>query len=1697
MEIASPPSSLMANVDDADMADGDMIDDSEEDEEAIEVPRESTNKLLPILTSPLIKLIVPTVLSFPPSPADPSPHPPTTSVLSTIHIRALECLNNLFLAIDDSDNSSENGTFTDADRQGASDIWAAIWKALAQVGTIVVDGKISAPRGFEKKREFWEIAMGALWGVARIGKRHLIPNPEQVRIVIEFCTASQDDMIKVKCVGALECLAQYPDGVEANKIIAEHLFKQILSSSPATIESSLQAVSALIDIYSDESVPYDVNFRTNNGIQSLEQILPITRKLLRGIDCRKPGGMDLRRRADEIVTNLIAFIKYPLACRLGYVTPNVHTTSIIMPPRKGIVKSGNAGNSAKSSLSSSKKNASDANLMSEKWLGKTGSDNSEVLCIRITAKLRAEGGHTLQNRHDKGYSFIILLRCRNKRTSQVDIVRFEPRPPFYMPTALEARHWGATYALYRVIIAICNNIQLNRVLPPGPREYWAQLEQEHRAAPEHQTWMYSPDPFAAKKEVEARQLEATKRREESATASQNFVEIREKDSLGGDLVGVIEVKMGPSLRDVVEHAVKQPYVSQNSPGQIKFVPSEAHNDLRQSLRNLSFTPSQIERTLKALSSPSPLTRSLLDASPEPLGAAIAHLLLSTPESDLPPRFLAKGTDDSFIQSAYAGSNNLKIRWVTERLIKEVGFPPHIVKEIIQTKEVSSIGFESLLTELSQRLIGKTCPDEPDQAFDVEERNVDRESEVAALDSIYSSVRVLSSASEEPGTNETRTLVIPIPNTPITFHLILPSNHPYPLTTALPPMYVSDSGASLSPYLRLHLLSSVLRSRLIQDRVSGEGVGLLAVNILEETWDKLQAEGNPDVEEILAPLLGLTHSSADQPTTSDKESKVFVERNTTFIRRDQQKSLKYPENTRTNDQILQEIDETRQRENVLSLFQERQKLPAWSAKDSFLEQFRRHRVVICVGETGSGKTTQVPQYILDDYVDAVRANKTQGLSLAQYQIIVTQPRRVAAVSVASRVSAERGDDGSVSYSIRGESNSTSRTKILFCTTGVALRRLNAGDGFDKVNVIIVDEVHERSVDSDFLLLELRDLLKRNSNIKVVLMSATINHDVFLNYFEGAALVSIPGRTHPVDDIKPAQKQTEKDLQSFRDMYKSQGFDDASVQALENLTRSGRIDYQLIVATVLFIVSNKNDGSVLIFLPGVQEIKKCMDLIKASLGTSVEVLPLHANLTSDEQKKVFKRTAKRKIIISTNVAETSITIDDVVYVIDTGKVKEISYDIDSGLSQLAERWISKAAARQRRGRAGRTQPGECYKLYTRQQHEDWDNFPVPEILRTPLESLLLSAKAMRGNEDVRAFLGKAVDPPPMATIEKTWVVLQELGAINEHNNITALGRLLTLLPVDLRLGKMLVLSIIFNCLEPILTLAACLSSKPLFISPIDKREDATKARLKFMAMNSDLLTDVNAYDECTKVATTGGDSALRKFCEDSFISFTAIKDITTLREDLLEALSSAGFTIESSVSSSMTGSSALLQSIVMAGLHPRIARVTLPSSAIKFDKIQSGTIQRAQEAREFRIFDLDAGTDIDHRGQRVFLHPNSVMFNRDKWKEPFICYFRKTFTTKPYLRDATEVPLYAVLLFGGPLVVNQISGWLTMKRAQGTTPRLSMKAWPRIGVLVNQLKQLLDTRLSEALEIGKLDAFQKGDPVFEAILALLTKGESTFA
>ncbi|KAH9305425.1 hypothetical protein KI387_009829 [Taxus chinensis] len=578
-----------------------------------------------------------------------------------------------------------------------------------------------------------------------------------------------------------------------------------------------------------------------------------------------------------------------------------------------------------------------------------------------------------------------------------------------------------------------------------------------------------------------------------------------------------------------------------------------------------------------------------------------------------------------------------------------------------------------------------------------------------------------------------------------------------------------------------------------------------------------------------------------------------------------------------------------------MLEARRTLPMAESKAHFLELMRENDVVVVSGETGCGKTTQVPQYILDDMIQS-------GLG-GFCNIICTQPRRIAAISVAERVANERceplpGSHGSlVGYQVRLDNAQNPRTKLLFCTTGILLRKLVGDCDLENVSHIVIDEVHERSVLGDFLLIILRDLLERrsvnkSSKLKLILMSATVDASLFSHYFGDCPVITAKGRTHPVttfflEDVynkieyhlasdslaslttnpmpkKKVAKNIVDNSHGRQNLIKSgwgdekileedivnihydknlyHAYNERTRQNLKNMNEEV-IDYDLLEHLIQHIDENYEPGAILVFLPGMAEIQLLLDHLTSSRqfgGEASEwLLPLYSSIASSEQRKVFLSPPKniRKIVVATNIAETSITIDDVVYVIDCGKHKENRYDPQRRMSSMVEAWISKANAKQRGGRAGRVRPGICFCLYTRYRYENLMHpFQVPEMLRVPLVELCLQIKALSLG-DAASFLGKALEPPREESVCSAITTLYEVGALEGNEELTSLGYHLAKLPVDVRIGKMMLYGALFGCLAPVLTIAACLSHKSPFVSPKDEKYNAERAKLLLLSEKID--------------------------------------------------------------------------------------------------------------------------------------------------------------------------------------------------------------------------------------------------------------------
>lgn len=583
-----------------------------------------------------------------------------------------------------------------------------------------------------------------------------------------------------------------------------------------------------------------------------------------------------------------------------------------------------------------------------------------------------------------------------------------------------------------------------------------------------------------------------------------------------------------------------------------------------------------------------------------------------------------------------------------------------------------------------------------------------------------------------------------------------------------------------------------------------------------------------------------------------------------------------------------------------------------------------------------------------------------------------------------------------------------------------------------------------------------------------MSATLDASVFEKYFSSfsTARIEIQGHTYPVEDhyLDDVIRLTGFNTGSRKADESDEDEVDSSVASV--IQGIGmKINYGLIASTVRAIDSGlgSQEGGILIFLPGTMEINRTLEAIRGF--PNMHVLPLHASLLPTEQRRVFPPAprGKRKVVVATNVAETSITIDDIVAVIDCGKVKETSFDPQNNMVKLEEVWASRAACKQRRGRAGRVQAGVCYKLYTRNAEAKMAERPEPEIRRVPLEQLCLSVRAM-GVVNVSAFLASALTPPETLAVEGAVDLLGRMGAL-DGNELTALGRHLSMIPADLRCGKLMVYGATFGCLEACLTIAAILTVKSPFVSPQPKREESKAARLSFATGHGDLICDLRAYEEWVHRRSSSSYRDVKLWCDQNYISSRILDDVSSNRSQYLSSLKEVGFlppTYHSKTHASLNSQNsnmALVRALVAGAFNPQLARIDFPNK--KFAASMSGAVELDPEARTIKFFNQENG--------RVFVHPSSTLFGAQSFQggSVYLSYFNKMETNKLFIRELTPFNAYSLLLFSGPITLD------TLGRGLIVDGWLRLRGWARIGVLVSRLRMMLDEVLARKIDDPLLD------------------------
>jgi ATP-dependent helicase HrpA len=538
------------------------------------------------------------------------------------------------------------------------------------------------------------------------------------------------------------------------------------------------------------------------------------------------------------------------------------------------------------------------------------------------------------------------------------------------------------------------------------------------------------------------------------------------------------------------------------------------------------------------------------------------------------------------------------------------------------------------------------------------------------------------------------------------------------------------------------------------------------------------------------------------------------------------------------------------------------LPVSAFRGELAAAIKDHQVVIVAGETGSGKTTQLPKICLE------MGRGVRGI------IGHTQPRRLAARTVAERIAEELGSPlgadrraaiNPVGYTVRFTDQAADRTLIKLMTDGILLAEVQRDRRLLRYDTLILDEAHERSLNIDFLLGYLHQLLPRRPDLKVIVTSATIEPQRFAAHFDGAPIVEVSGRTYPVEIRYRPLDFTQPDFEGDEDP------DDPDHEVVRIEPR----DQTEAIIDAIEELSAEPQGDVLVFLSGEREIRDTAEAIRGVMS-GVEVLPLYARLPTAEQQKVFKLNTSnliRRIVLATNVAETSLTVPGIRYVVDPGTARISRYSRRTKVQRLPIEPISQASAAQRSGRSGRTSPGVCIRLYSEQDFESRPRYTDPEILRTNLAAVILQMAALRFDE-VQNF--PFLDPPERRSINDGVQLLQELGAFDDSGAITEIGRRLAQLPVDPRLGRMILQADTEGCLREVLVLAAALSIPDPRERPADREEAARQKHARFADANSDFMSFLNLWDYLRGQRKAMSGSAFRRMCREDFLHYLRIRE-----------------------------------------------------------------------------------------------------------------------------------------------------------------------------------------------------------------------------
>ncbi|XP_037927601.1 ATP-dependent DNA/RNA helicase DHX36 [Teleopsis dalmanni] len=688
------------------------------------------------------------------------------------------------------------------------------------------------------------------------------------------------------------------------------------------------------------------------------------------------------------------------------------------------------------------------------------------------------------------------------------------------------------------------------------------------------------------------------------------------------------------------------------------------------------------------------------------------------------------------------------------------------------------------------------------------------------------------------------------------------------------------------------------------------------------------------------------------------------------------------------------------------YAQRLKLPVMKAANIIKEAVTTNNIILVLGDTGCGKSTQIPQIILDMYLENGKADECR--------IVCTQPRRIPAISIAQRVAAERCDKigNSVGYQIRLQNISPRGPgSILYCTTGVLLHRMQMNFLLNDFNVVIIDEVHERGIEVDLLLGLLKRIIEIRKELKFILMSATVDEKCFIEYYKHCKVLRIEGTMHPVKSIYLEDILAELIAKgtSFKNFFNKDNFSDSHYRNMimphmNNIKKThgqrvadilqypdseGCSSIKLIECLIYHICEQTDSGAILVFLPGIRIITDLGRILRNNkiYQNRIVVYYLHSTLSIAKQQLVFKIPEKgvRKIILSTSIAETSVTIEDIVYVIDSGRIKINEYDVSTNIANLRETWVSKSNVKQRRGRAGRLKAGYCYHLYTRARENTMPMQIPPEITRTQLQDAILRLKFF-AIDNVKEFFYNLMDPPFAKAVDNGIELLKVIGCLDENEKLTPMGSCIATIPIEVQLAKMILYGAIFKCLDPVTTIAASF----LYKSPFEEEERGNEVYYTKSKFAEDSCSDLILLHNIVR--------SMRKGIklDEHAVNQAIMDDIIETKKQLTSSLSVSGFTKTSDSSEAElninSNNLSIVRSVIAGALYPNIVLLLRTHS-------RGNKVYTSQE--------LDT-TEY----KRVHFCKNSINSGRRSFMSNFFVYYK---ICGNRIDDSTMVSPNSLLLF----------------------------------------------------------------------------------